>query len=624
VTVVESEDNPPVITLNGAADMTVPLGGTFVDPGATAVDPEDGALDVTVTGTVDTGQVGEYTLIYTAEDSDGNSASATRSVTVVEKEVNKASLGMGLSGITEYSTALPFIDLMKQARSWENKDSDNQNFNLDENGWIRSLEAGQTAGTTFLTLGAEAMPFDRAIVLYDGEGTLEYLWSCELVEHLDEGKDLVSLKSGANRLKIAATNPDNPICNIRIIPEPYMDEYEQGQIFNPDWLALVDRFRALRFMNWITTNDSTQSSWSSRPLPEHRTWRMPEHSAVRKDSGVPLEIMIQLANLIHADPWFNIPHMADRDYIEHFAQMVKDRLNPDLTVYVEHSNEVWNGIAGFGQHDYAVAAASDRWGNLGANGYMQWHGMRTAMVCDAFKQGAFSDETDRVKCVLGVQAGHHSPEGAALNCPAWVAEGNEPCYQHGFDYIGITTYFNGGLTGPRGWDSQEQQDLHESTMRPWFKEADGGLDKAFEQLNTGSLLTNIDKFHDFTGIVDELHGQLDYWTGVGEQYGLGIVAYEGGQHITANGLPMQGDPEFVAFHLAVNRDPRMKQLYTDLFTAFKDGGGQLHMNYYEMGPHDLYGSWGVLEHHNQETSPRWEAIDDFNSSVECWWDGCAD
>ncbi len=611
-----TDKTPPVITLNGEPEMTVLLDSTFVDPGATAEDDKDGPVDVVVTGSVDTSLAGEYVLTYTATDSAGNSASVTRKVTVIEPaETNKASLGMGLNDVTDYGTALPFIDLMKQARrwqDWDNGSTDIDDTQLDENDWVLYLNQGQTAGTVFLALAPEAIPFDRVIVLYEGEGVLRYSWSCHLVEHVEEGKDLVSVSGGASLLTIMETNPGNPIRNIRIIPEPYMDEYEAGQVFNPDWLALVDRFRAIRFMTWMKTNETTQESWEERPLPGHRTWRI--------NGGVPLEIMIRLANLINANPWFNIPHTADIEYMEHFARMVKDNLNPNLSVYVEHSNEVWNW--GFPQAHYAEAAAFDRWG-VGGDGFIQWHGMRTAMACDAFKKGAFADQADRVKCVLGVQAAYHGLEDGSLNCPLWVAEGNEPCYQHGIDYVGITTYFSGGLNGPRPWDSEEQQLLHESTLRSWFTDADGGLSKAFQQLNDGSLLTDITKYQNFTGIVDELHGELNYWSGIGDQYGLGIVAYEGGQHITANGLSMQGDEDFVTFHLAVNRDARMKQIYTDLFNTFKDYGGKLHMNYVEMGSHSQYGSWGVLEHHNQSTSPRWEAIVDFNSTVECWWEGCA-
>ena len=75
---------PPTITLNGASSITVELGGTFTDPGASATDLKDGALSVSVSGTVDTSTVGSYTVTYSATDAAGNSASVTRTVNVVD------------------------------------------------------------------------------------------------------------------------------------------------------------------------------------------------------------------------------------------------------------------------------------------------------------------------------------------------------------------------------------------------------------------------------------------------------------------------------------------------------------------------------------------------------------
>jgi hypothetical protein len=70
-----------VITLLGEATLVIEQGTTFVDPGATASDAVDGAVTVSVTGTVgDT--PGSYTLTYSATDRAGNQASITRTVVV--------------------------------------------------------------------------------------------------------------------------------------------------------------------------------------------------------------------------------------------------------------------------------------------------------------------------------------------------------------------------------------------------------------------------------------------------------------------------------------------------------------------------------------------------------------
>ncbi|MFT7558537.1 MAG: hypothetical protein ACI93R_000432 [Flavobacteriales bacterium] len=611
----------PKITLEGASTISVMLKDDFVDPGASAYDTEDGDVLVTYGGTVDTENVGRYTLVYSAEDRAGNAASLSRVVTVFPSGSNKDnSSGMGLIGISDWSTAMPFIDLMKQSRQWENWNSfDSEiSFVLDENDWVLSLEVGQEAGTIFLTLATEEeLMFDRVIVLYDGEGKIGYSWSAAyLPAESSPGRDVVAVKTGSNLLSVIETNVDNPIRNIRnirnirIIPEIYFDNYLAGDVFNPDWLSRINSFRALRFMDWMNTNRSNQIEWSDRPKRSDRTWR-------NKD-GAPLEIMIELANLTGADPWFNIPHLADENYMQEFASLVKALLSPTLKVYVEHRNEVWNW--GFEQAQYANITGRGRWGDVG-NAYMQWHGMKTAQICDAFKIDAFADSVERVKCVLGAQTAYHGLATGVLECPLWVAEGNEPCYLHGIDYIGLTTYFSAGLNGPTSLTGDL---VHESTLRSWLEDDDGGLDRAFAQLNYGRELTNVDRYTNFAGAARKVSDEMDYWNKYAQSYDLGLVAYEGGQHITANGLPLFDDPAMVDFHVAINRDPRMEQMYIDIMTAWKDGGGQLHMHFVEMSAPGRYGSWGSLENLSQETSPRWNAITRFNLTEPCWWQGCSD
>ena len=75
---------PPVVTLRGSTDVLVRTGGSFADPGATAVDPVvDAQLPVTVGGqAVDTGTAGVYHITYTATDANGNTSTAQRTVTV--------------------------------------------------------------------------------------------------------------------------------------------------------------------------------------------------------------------------------------------------------------------------------------------------------------------------------------------------------------------------------------------------------------------------------------------------------------------------------------------------------------------------------------------------------------
>ena len=75
---------PPVISMNGSSPVFVELGSSYTDAGASANDANHGSTAVTTSGTVNTNQVGVYTITYTATDLSGNTATATRTVNVVD------------------------------------------------------------------------------------------------------------------------------------------------------------------------------------------------------------------------------------------------------------------------------------------------------------------------------------------------------------------------------------------------------------------------------------------------------------------------------------------------------------------------------------------------------------
>jgi hypothetical protein len=82
--VIVQGNTAPTITLLGTTPMTVLQNTTFTDPGATASDMEDGNITnkIVKTGTVNTAVLGTYTLTYKITDTQGLTATTTRSVRV--------------------------------------------------------------------------------------------------------------------------------------------------------------------------------------------------------------------------------------------------------------------------------------------------------------------------------------------------------------------------------------------------------------------------------------------------------------------------------------------------------------------------------------------------------------
>ncbi len=82
-----SDTLAPALMLNGAASMTVAVGSTFVDPGATATDACSGNLTSAIVkkGAVNTAVAGTYTLTYSVQDAAGLISTVTRSVKVEQE-----------------------------------------------------------------------------------------------------------------------------------------------------------------------------------------------------------------------------------------------------------------------------------------------------------------------------------------------------------------------------------------------------------------------------------------------------------------------------------------------------------------------------------------------------------
>ncbi len=102
------DSTSPVITLSGDLVMTIEVGGTFTDPGATATDDEDGSVSVTVSGTVDVNTAGTYMLTYSATDAAGNTSTKQRTVYVSHSKTNIVGTFEGSGSCTTDSPYGPY------------------------------------------------------------------------------------------------------------------------------------------------------------------------------------------------------------------------------------------------------------------------------------------------------------------------------------------------------------------------------------------------------------------------------------------------------------------------------------------------------------------------------------
>jgi hypothetical protein len=83
--IVKIEDTTsPTIALNGDSIVVIEQGSSYIEQGVLVSDIVDPSPIITISGQVDSSNIGEYTLEYTATDFSGNSAKCSRVVQVVK------------------------------------------------------------------------------------------------------------------------------------------------------------------------------------------------------------------------------------------------------------------------------------------------------------------------------------------------------------------------------------------------------------------------------------------------------------------------------------------------------------------------------------------------------------
>lgn len=520
-------------------------------------------------------------------------------------------LGMNTNEALEVDSSIPFVDLFRyalpfdEARPWFTKG----NVKFDANGWPQDLNGGK-AGTRFLAqIPIQALPQGEYTVLYQGEGEIRYGASAKLIKHLP-GKDIIRLspmhqkgelyKTYTATLFIEKSNPQNYIRNIQILmpggickdnPFRYIanpkqcvgnsflsfEQYAKQIIFNPEFLNYMKDFKVIRFMNMSGVTRNNISSWADRPTVNKATWGGKE--GVR---GVPLEIMIRLANTINADPWFNIPHNADNTFIYQFAQMVKQQLRPNLRVYIEYSNEAWNNVfvpqaEHMKQTGYKLKLDKNR--NIAGSKY---YSLKSVQIFKAWEK-VFGG-TQRLIRVMGGMTTNSGLTETLL--------GFQNAYKH-VDAIAIGAYFH----------FPQERMASIKSVNDVFNE----INKPDNRYSIKNQLTFVRKQAQIT-----------------KGYGVDLIAYEGGQHLVHHKTHSmtQGATPYL---YKANKDQRMAQAYYQLFAGWKAQGGKLFIPFSAPRPSTWHGSWGIKEYISQATNeaPKYRAILGFIHSNPCWWKSCA-
>ncbi len=545
----------------------------------------------------------------------------------------RSPLGYNLDFPGDWSNLRPFIDLMHNARPWAGACAEDDrrcdryaHLALDEQGWPRSLAYRDRPGAyahvesvvSTITQGPDIGQV--FVVTWEGSGELDLFGGKPLSTDAKGRRLTFKLEPGTLYVRIRRTDPADRVRNVRVFRQDFEPRLAKGEIFNPEMLAYLEPFGSLRFMDFMLSNDreDRDARWSERPRPDVFPWIRQtldlsapcdtlERSACRRIGGYPVEVMVELANRLGADPHFNMPYRADGEWVSNFAAYVRAHLAPNLVATVEYSNEVWNW--GFPQATYARLEAQKQWPDEGT-GWLQYMGSRATRACRLWK-AVFEGQAQRVRCVIAPQTGWPDVAHASLDCPAWVAKDparRKPCHQ-GMDAVAITGYFGNELMAAN----------NAPVLRAWLGKGQGfARDQAFRFLaegEGGGLLGEEGKplRKDQGSSAAAAIAGFARWKSLAAERGLALYVYEGGTHFGSE------DRQLRPFLASVSADARMYSLYRRVLEAYRKADGTVWNAWGALGPGD---AWSNGESLADRGNAKYRALVDFARANPCWWPRC--
>ncbi|OWY21979.1 PKD domain-containing protein [Sphingobacteriales bacterium UPWRP_1] len=482
-------------------------------------------------------------------------------------------IGTNMSGFADWGVERPMKNLFKHVRPepipytttcfcW-NVPGISDQMSFDPDGYPTHIPQTTTAGSNTVVryvissespTGTNLVAGQQYVLLYDGSGTIEVGGGVTITGNIP-GRIQFTVNFNYNLfVSILTSSMGNHIRNIRLLR--LADEFADLNA-NPFYQGFTDKiapFKMLRFMDWGHTNNNPVTDWANRSTTSYFTYATP--------TGVPYEVMIQLANQTQKDVWICVPHAANDNYVTQMATLFRDNLNPNSNIYLEYSNEVWNWI--FDQSHYND---QNRPSNLN---YARAYAEKAKRIFQIW-HGVFGAQSGRVKRVLGIQTTYNYLNEQILS----------QLDQSEWDYGSPTHYF--------GLD-------HSASGNP--------------VLNAGSSPQNI-----IDNARNAWYNSLPYFKRDYEQiklFGKQIATYEGGQHFVGNVFGIPYDYQQAMWDAQYTTG--IYDLYSEVLDTIRTWGCTLAGNFSLASPQEsVYGSWGVLNDIDIQppyitTAPKYQAL----------------
>ena len=511
-------------------------------------------------------------------------------------------LGANVMVVTDWDPTQLFADAMKQARHFGTVGTpSDEAAPVDANGWptgdaaviIIELNPGAWAAGTY------ALSFTGRATVAPSSARATGVTVSNVVYSGGVTTATVTVTSAFNGLWLQFTGTSGGVKNVSLMrPSKAGTPHPPGTLFTDRFRDRLKYFSTLRFMDYLSTNDNTQALWSDRRLPGYATQQSTRGSAY--------EYIVQLANQTGKDVWINVPHLAlgstyalgNTSYLTNLANLFKygsdgvnpytspqaspiyPPLSPGLHVYVEFSNELWNGI--FAQSGWlsaqSQAAINARDPDLCYDGTTNlWTVIPRLMakaamqVSDAFR--AVYGDAGMMTTVRPVLAGQIANPGT-------------------FDGL---SYLNARHLGSSHY-------LYAIAGAPYIDIADESA-----PLSVAQIFAEMTTYQ-----ASSLVGWITTLANTAKSYGVKLVSYEGGQTL----YPSMGN---ATNKLAAQMDPRMKTQTTNLLHTWAVAGGDVFLYFNLSSGWDNSGYWGLAPeigydidadpgYPTSELYPKWGAI----------------
>lgn len=277
--------------------------------------------------------------------------------------------------------------------------------------------------------------------------------------------------------------------DMAIVHSRHIADWESGLNIPPELVELCAKFDGLlRFMTHIAANllSNVGDPEERYVTTDHANFTKGEHedlsSGKFKIKTWPIECLVELCNRSRQGMWYNLPVDITDDRVRSLMTYIRDHLDPDLEIWLEYGNELWNSAQGFQNFGWCREAGKAKFPSIPEGNSFSlisnWAAYRINRIAPLV-EAVFSGSGRSAKWVMGASATGATDYGGQLYFPTHAPL--EPDWDVAyapaqlFNFYAVGMYF-GGLGGEMAdWlDSQHGREILPKVR--WYESAFAGAD----------------------------------------------------------------------------------------------------------------------------------------------------